>query len=116
MASLHFSSGSRQSALAFLWLPWTNPDTFTVPIGKRGAASSAVGNKAAPDYARTMAIGPRNCGAPGRLRGQITFACMCAECFLENGEGIGWGKGQIYQKQPGGEWLTVAGFPPKEKL
>ena len=51
----------------------------------------------------------------GRLRGQIAFACMCAECFLENGEGIGWGKGQIYQRAPGSKWLMVAGFPPKEQ-
>ena len=51
----------------------------------------------------------------GRLPGQITFASMCAECFLENGEGVGWGKGQIYKKTPEGGWLMVAGFPPKEQ-
>jgi hypothetical protein len=51
----------------------------------------------------------------GRLRGQITFASMCAECFLEKGDGVGWGKGQIYQRGSNGKWLLVAGFPPKEQ-
>jgi len=50
----------------------------------------------------------------GRLRGQIAFASMCAECFLKNGEEAGWGKGQIYQRELDGQWLLVAGFPPEE--
>jgi len=40
------------------------------PTGKRGAANPAVGAQTAPDYARTMAIGRRNCGAPGRESGR----------------------------------------------
>ena len=50
----------------------------------------------------------------GRLRGQIMFASLCAKCFFEKGEGIGWGQGQVYQREPDGQWLLVAGFPPKE--
>jgi len=50
-----------------------------------------------------------------RLRGQIMFDSLCAECFLAKGEGIGWGQGQLYQREPDGEWLLVAGFPPKKK-
>ena len=50
-----------------------------------------------------------------RLRGQIMFASLCAECFLAKGEGIGWGQGQLYQREPDCQWLLVAGFPPKEK-
>jgi hypothetical protein len=36
---------------------------------------------------------------------------MCPVFFLGNAAGIGWGQGQIYQLQPDGEWLMVAGFP-----
>ncbi len=50
-----------------------------------------------------------------RLRGQIAFACLCAECFFAEAEGIGWGKGQLYQRQPDGVWLMVAGFKPQDQ-
>lgn len=50
----------------------------------------------------------------GRLRGQIAWGNMCAECFTRNGEGIGWGRGQLYQRQSDGEWLMVAGFRPPD--
>jgi len=51
----------------------------------------------------------------GRLRGEIMWANMCSKCFFQRGEGIGWGDGQLYAKQPDGSWLMVAGFPTKEQ-
>lgn len=50
----------------------------------------------------------------GRLRGQIAWANMCAECLHQEGEGIGWGNGQVFMRQPDGRWLCVAGFPPED--
>jgi hypothetical protein len=50
-----------------------------------------------------------------RLRGQIAFGCLCAECFFQEAEGIGWGMGQLYKRQPNGAWLMVAGFRPEEE-
>jgi hypothetical protein len=35
----------------------------------------------------------------GRLRGSLMWACLCAECFGEQGEGIRWGDGQLYKRQ-----------------
>lgn len=49
----------------------------------------------------------------GCLRGQLIWSIMCAECFSRNGEGIGWGKGQLYQRQADGDWLMIAGFRPE---
>jgi hypothetical protein len=40
---------------------------------------------------------------------------VCAECFFEEAEGIGWGNGQVYQRQPDGGWLMVAGFRPEDQ-
>lgn len=37
---------------------------------------------------------------------------MCSQCFFAKGAKIGWGKGQLYQRQPDGRWLLVGGFPP----
>lgn len=56
----------------------------------------------------------RNFLVDGRLRGQALWSDMCAECFAQHGEGIGWGQGQLYQRQPDGDWLMVAGFQPEE--
>ena len=59
------------------------------------------------------------CGCPlalrglfvdGRLRGEIMWGNMCAACFARRGEGIGCGNGQIYARQPDGQWLLVAGW------
>ena len=36
---------------------------------------------------------------------------MCSRCFFGKGAKIGWGKGQLYHRQPDGKWLLVAGFP-----
>jgi hypothetical protein len=46
----------------------------------------------------------------GNRKGDSGWANMCAECFLKEGLGIGWGVGQLYQKQAGGTWLLVGGF------
>jgi len=50
----------------------------------------------------------------GRLRGDLMWAYMCSQCFLRRGEGLGWGNGQLYSRQPNGDWLLVAGFPPED--
>ena len=42
------------------------------------------------------------------------WAYMCATCFPSRGVAIAWGRGQLYQRQEGGSWLLVAGFPPEE--
>ena len=46
----------------------------------------------------------------GSLRGQGGWVNMCARCFGRAGSGIGWGKGQLYSRQPDGKWRLVAGF------
>jgi hypothetical protein len=40
---------------------------------------------------------------------------VCAERFFEEVEGIAWGNGQVYQRQPDGGWLMVAGFRPEDQ-
>ena len=49
----------------------------------------------------------------GRVRGSLKWANMCADCFNDSGAGIGWGKGQLYARQPDGGWRLVAGFEPE---
>jgi len=51
----------------------------------------------------------------GALKGDTKWAYMCTECFLENGEGIGLGEGQVYKRQNDGKWLMVGGFPDNEE-
>ena len=46
----------------------------------------------------------------GKLRGDMLWANMCARCFNARGEGIGWGKGQLFARQANGDWRLVAGF------
>jgi hypothetical protein len=51
----------------------------------------------------------------GSLKEQrLMWACMCSCCFLTQGEGIGWGKGQLYTQLDNDEWLMTAGFPLDE--
>jgi hypothetical protein len=50
----------------------------------------------------------------GRLRGGLTWANMCSNCFFQRAQGLGWGNGQLYQRQTDGRWLLVAGFQPDE--
>jgi hypothetical protein len=42
-------------------------------------------------------------------------ATICALCFEAHGTGIGWGKGQLYQRE-GNKWPLVAGGPPADSL
>lgn len=44
----------------------------------------------------------------GKVRGYSAWACMCSDCFLEMGEGIAWGIGQLYQQDTNG-WRLVGG-------
>jgi len=39
---------------------------------------------------------------------------MCVPCFLRKGDGVEWGTGQLYARQPNGDWRLVAGFNPAE--
>lgn len=34
----------------------------------------------------------------------------CASCCISHGVVVGWGKGQLYAKQPDGRWKGIAGF------
>lgn len=52
----------------------------------------------------------------GRVRGDILWANMCAPCFEQNGEGIAWGKGQLFALQSDGTWRLVAGFSTDEDI
>ena len=48
----------------------------------------------------------------GRLKGVRAWAFMCADCFAEQGSGIGWGVGQLYRRERDSSWLLVSGFNP----
>jgi len=43
------------------------------------------------------------------------WAYMCPACFSELGVGVKWGRGQLYERQPDGQWLMVGGFPPEDR-
>ena len=45
----------------------------------------------------------------GALRNNGVWAYMCGDCFVAYGDKIGWGYGQLYQKDDKG-WLLVGGF------
>ncbi len=51
----------------------------------------------------------------GQLRGQSTWANMCAACYAIRGDRIAWDAGQLYARQPSGAWRLVAGFPPDDE-
>ncbi len=50
----------------------------------------------------------------GRLRDSIMWATMCSGCFLQRGDGLGYGQGQLFAHLADGRWLLVAGWPPDE--
>ncbi|MCB2206227.1 hypothetical protein KQI65_15900 [bacterium] len=53
----------------------------------------------------------------GRVGKGLRWADMCVNCFAVNGGVVGWGSGQMYQKQSDGKWLLVGGYPPdREEL
>lgn len=47
-----------------------------------------------------------------QIGGHDAWANMCADCTVFYGEGIGWGVGQLYRKEPDGQWLLVGGASP----
>ena len=59
-------------------------------------------------------LATRGLAVDGALKDHGMWGYFCIPCFLRECEGIGWGKGQLYAKQPSGEWRLVAGFPPTE--
>jgi len=61
------------------------------------------------DFCR-CGLSQRGLFVDGRLRGQLMSGNMCAKCFNAKGEGIGWGSGQLYARQPDGRWRMVAGW------
>jgi hypothetical protein len=46
----------------------------------------------------------------GRHKGDQIWSNMCTECLKGTGEGIGCGKGQLYARQPNGDWRLVDGW------
>jgi hypothetical protein len=42
------------------------------------------------------------------------WGCMCAACFGNAGGSIGWGKGQLYERDGNG-WRLVGGGPPSDE-
>lgn len=51
----------------------------------------------------------------GALRNNGVWSYMCGDCFVAHGDKIGWGHGQLYQKDDKG-WLLVGGFSEKSDL
>ena len=47
----------------------------------------------------------------GVVRGSLSWANMCGDCFCTYGVKIGWGYGQLYKREAG-KWLLVGGFCP----
>jgi hypothetical protein len=47
----------------------------------------------------------------GRMRGSLMWAAMCSGCFLQCGEGMGRGDGQLFARRADGSWLMLDGFP-----
>lgn len=45
----------------------------------------------------------------GKIQGNTAWAYMCADCFKMLGEGIEYGKGQLYMRDEG-KWVLVGGF------
>lgn len=64
------------------------------------------------DFCKTPFLGKRFMIDGNTQRGGVMWACMCASCFLRHGEGLGWGKGQLYTQLDNGKWLMTAGFSP----
>ena len=61
------------------------------------------------DYCN-LRLDERGIFVDGKVRNSFEWANMCARCFEKHGEGIGWGRGQLYALQPNGDWRLVAGF------
>lgn len=85
------------------------------------------GNRGGLDQSREPCLeGIENCDGCGgsllvrglfivrRLQNQLGWANMCVQCFAERGAGVGWGMGQLYARQPNGDWRLVAGFDDSE--
>lgn len=53
--------------------------------------------------------------ADAKLRDNECWANMCGDCFLQFGDKIEWGYGQLYQRDAHG-WLQVGGFCPGEDM
>lgn len=51
-----------------------------------------------------------DCSVRGKSGCNGVWANLCSQCYERLGTGIGWGKGQLYARQPNGEWRLVAGF------
>jgi len=55
----------------------------------------------------------RNFWIDAKFKDCLLWGNMCSDCFMLRGDGISWGKGQLYARTRSGEWLMVAGFPPE---
>ena len=65
------------------------------------------------DFCRCQ-LNTRGLYVDGAIRGQMMWANMCVPCLNVRGSGLGWGKGQLYARQPNGDWRMVAGFRPAD--
>ena len=97
---------------------------FTVtPVDASEAAVAKQINEAEvhshqPDYAHGATacdfcqcqLNTRGLYVDGMAREGMMWANMCVPCFNVRGAGLGWGKGQLYARQPNGDWRMVAGF------
>ncbi|MDN2713706.1 hypothetical protein [Janthinobacterium sp. SUN120] len=52
----------------------------------------------------------------GKERDSVQWGCMCTDCCASRGEGVAYGKGQLYLNQKNGRWLLVGGFPDETEL
>ncbi len=98
--------------------PWSLSPVDAVEEALASMVDRECVNAHKPDYA----FGVQNCDfcgcvlaerglfVDGRLRGAVKWANMCAACFRSHAEGIGWGNGQLYARQPEGKWRMVAGW------
>lgn len=99
---------------------WTSP----VPTPQEKALEKHSDEAAGRRRGRWHSNPPRTCNlcggelgervffVSGRLRGSPIWATMCAECFLQEGEGIGDGNGRLYRQVAAGEWLLTGGEAP----
>lgn len=53
-------------------------------------------------------LAQRGLSIDGRLRNDLMWGNMRGACFNSKGTGIGWGDGQLYARQPNGDWCPVS--------
>ncbi|TFW00635.1 hypothetical protein E4K72_15215 [Oxalobacteraceae bacterium OM1] len=62
------------------------------------------------------ALADRGIAIDGRLRDSFMWGNFCAACYARVGSGIGVGHGQVYARQPNGDWRQIAGFSEPDEF